>query len=131
MSALTCPEVKELIDLHAAGACDAATDAAMRRHLATCPDCACARREAERLQALLDSHYRTPDALERLHRRLDAEARPRRERARRLPLQRRAAVLAAVVLLTVGLTWLMRPFGERLPSDEAVAILWASPDTRR
>jgi hypothetical protein len=130
MSVLTCPEVEELIDLHAAGACDAATDAAVRRHLAACPDCARARREAERLQALLDTHYRAPDALERLRTRLDADDSPRRERARALPLLRRAASLAALVLLTVGLAWLMRPSGARLPSGEAVAVVWASAGAR-
>src|SRR5438874_1204905 len=124
MRVLPCPEVEDLIDLHAAGACDAATDAAVRRHLAACPDCARARREAERLQALLDTHHRAPDALERLHARLDADDSPRHARSRVLPLLRRAASVAAVVLLTVSLAWLMRPSGE------AVAVLWVSPGAR-
>jgi hypothetical protein len=130
MSVLTCPEVEELIDLHAAGACDAATDAAVRRHLAACPDCARARREVERLQGLLDIHYRAPEALERLRTRLDADDSGRRERARVLPLLRRAASLAALVLLSVGLALLMRPSGAGLPSAEAVAVVWASPGAR-
>jgi hypothetical protein len=131
MSVLTCPEMENLIDLHAAGACDAVTGARVRAHLAGCPDCARAHREAQQLQGMLDAHYRTPDALRRLHERLDAEASPRRRPARGLPRAQRIAALAALVLLSVGLAWLMRPAGsDGLPGDDSVALLWASPDAR-
>ncbi len=146
MSVLTCPEVEELIDLHAAGACDAAAAAAVRAHLAACPDCARAHREAERLQGLLDVHYQAPAALRRLHERLDTEAAPRRLGARGFPRAQRIAALAALVLLTLGLTWLMGPAGSgglprgpaNLPERAGTAsvpggdsvVAWASPDAR-
>src|SRR5262245_33955104 len=112
MSALSCPEVEPLIDLHAAGECDAATGAAVRAHLAACPDCARAHEEARQLQALLDVHHRAPAGLRRLEQRLREEDR-RRGRTRLLPLGHRVAAVAALVLLTVGLAWLLRPPGTR------------------
>src|SRR5947209_14984282 len=102
MSALSCPEVESLIDLHAAGECDAATGAAVRAHLAACPGCARAHEEARQLQALLDAHHRAPDALRRLHKRLNEEDRRRRPAPRLLPLWHRVGAVAALVLLTVG-----------------------------
>jgi ferric-dicitrate binding protein FerR (iron transport regulator) len=108
MSPLTCHEVEERIDLCAVGECDAAEQAAVQAHLAHCPACALAYREALQLAGALDLHFQGPERLQRLEDKLEAERRPRR-RPLILPYPRRVAALAALVLLTFGLQFLAWP----------------------
>jgi hypothetical protein len=108
MSPLSCPEVRDHIDLYACGECDPPTRDSVASHLAACADCSRLLDEARRLAALLDLHHRRPDSLRRLQARLDSEARARPRPARVLTL-RRVASLAAMLLLTFGLALLVGP----------------------
>jgi hypothetical protein len=107
MSPLTCQQIEAQIELYAAGACDPRTDGAIREHLALCPACALADREARQLIGLLDVRFQEPERLERLHARLQAES--QRRTRRWSPMWRPVAALAAMLLLTVGLAWSVRP----------------------
>jgi hypothetical protein len=104
MSAMHCDEVRARIDLYAAGECDPPTHAAVAGHLAGCPACAGELDEARRLIGLLDLRAAQPAALARLQARIAAEGRRRRRPARLRALTRRLGSLAALLLLTFGLT---------------------------
>jgi hypothetical protein len=109
MSPLTCPEVEARLDLYAADECDAAEAEAVRRHLAHCPRCATAFAEARQLMGLLDLRWQEPERLRRLEEHITAEEAPRR-RVLRFPTGlRHVASLAAMLLLTVGLTGWLSP----------------------
>lgn len=127
MNTMTCDEVQAALELHAAAECDRPTVAAIERHLAGCRACARAYAGARQLAGLLDLHYRAPGQLQRLRMRLEDEARPRR--ARLLPLVRRAAAVAALLLVTIGLT---RWVGNDISVEEAdrgldVALVAVAP----
>jgi hypothetical protein len=109
MKSLTCQEVEAQIDLHAAGECDEPARTAIDEHLRHCAACARARQEAQQLLGLLDLRFRERDQLGRLHARLEAEQPHRATRVRVLPFLKRTAALAAVLLLTVGLSGLLGP----------------------
>jgi hypothetical protein len=111
---MRCHEVQEQLDLLAARECDRPTEQALQRHLADCPACAASFAESQRLLGLLDLHWNTA-GLERLHERIEAEARRPHRRAMVLPFVRQAAALAAMLLLMLGLTWLL----PRWPSEES------------
>jgi predicted anti-sigma-YlaC factor YlaD len=105
MTPLTCSEVEARLDLHAAGEGDETERAALERHLASCPNCRRARREAEQLLALLDLQFQEPDRLARLQLRLAQEER-KRSAPRVLRFSRPLASLAALLLIAVGLVGL-------------------------
>jgi hypothetical protein len=126
MSVLNCSEVEEQIELYALHECDAATGEAVAGHLARCRSCARAYQEARQLLGLLDLHLRQDKALARLKHRLVAEG--RRGMVLRLgrPGVRSALALAALLLLTLGLSWLAGP-GLRTGGDSdgtLVAQVW-------
>src|SRR5262245_34063878 len=134
MSPLTCSEVEAHIELYAADECDSPTRAAVRRHLAGCPACAQAHEEVRQLLGLLTVRFQEEEGIERLQARLAAEARRSRLRSGVLPFVRRAAAMAAALLLTVGpfsWLWLARSpilVPARLPS---LAVVWADADAHR
>jgi hypothetical protein len=117
MSPLTCPDVEARLDLYAADECDPPESEAIRRHLAHCPRCATACEEARQLVGLLDLRLQEPERLGRLEARLAAEEAPRR-RVLRFPVTaRRAAALAAMLLLNVALAGWLAP-GLRLADGD-------------
>jgi anti-sigma factor RsiW len=121
---MTCPDVESRIDLYAADECGAAEADAIRRHLGECPRCASACEEARQVVSLLDLRLQEPDRLRRLHARLAAEGAPRR-RVLRLPVPlRRAAALAAMLLITLGLVGWLTPGLKTAETDGGlVAVL--------
>jgi hypothetical protein len=114
MIPMTCDQVAEQIDLHAAAECDAPTAGTIDRHLADCPSCTEKYAAARQLLGLLDLRLREPDLRRRLQARVQAEALRRRRRATVLPFVRRFSAVAALVLLTFGLT---NRLGPPLASD--------------
>jgi ferric-dicitrate binding protein FerR (iron transport regulator) len=134
MSPLTCDEVEAQIDLYAAGEGDAAERAAIQMHLTRCPACTRTYREAQQLAGLLDLHFQEPERLRRLHARLDGPER----RVLRLPrvpaAPRRAAALAALILLTVGFQFLAPPArqtgGESFAVSAGPRALPGGPDAK-
>jgi hypothetical protein len=109
---MSCQEAEPLLDLYAIDACAAEQAEALSAHLADCPRCRAGLAQARELVVLLDWNAREPAARQRLHGRIEAEARRSRQRPRRMvvPLWvRQVGSLAALVLLTIGLTgWLDR-----------------------
>jgi hypothetical protein len=110
MNAMTCQEVQDQIDLLAAGACDPPTRAALEGHLQQCPACAAGYAESQRVLGLLDLHFGQA-GVERLQQRIAEEARPRKKRIF-TPFVGRAALVAAVFLVALGLNWWI-PKGDR------------------
>jgi hypothetical protein len=108
MNPLTCQDVEARIELYAAGECDEPERVAIEQHLTGCPACSRAKDEAEGLAGLLDVHFGAVDRLQRLHARLEAEDRPSAVRHFG-PVLRRLTALAALLLLTAGLLWSIRP----------------------
>jgi hypothetical protein len=98
MSPLTCQEAEAQL-----------VRSAVRRHLETCPACTAAHQQTQQLIGLLDLHFQEPERLERLFARLETEPVRRAASPRVLPFLRRAAALAALVLVTVGVTRLLGP----------------------
>jgi hypothetical protein len=127
MNTLNCRQVDEQLDLVAAGVCDGPTRQALERHLVSCATCADRYAESQRLQGLLALHWNAV-ALQRLRQRIEREAVAGRRRLV-LPWVRRAAAVAAVLLVTFGLVLLL-PRGE--PPGEAprltLAVLVASTE---
>jgi hypothetical protein len=105
MSPITCQDVADQIELYAAGACDEPTQSAIQQHLIHCPACARSNDEALQLAGLLDMHFQGQERLQRLLTRLEAEDRRQPATVRFLPLLRRGSALAALLLITVGLSW--------------------------
>ncbi len=101
---MTCQEVEVLLDLVAADACDPLTREAVASHLRQCDACAASYAESQRVQALLDLHL-NKDGVERLQQRIEKEAQPRGKKRVFMPILRRASLVAAVILLAVGLIW--------------------------
>jgi hypothetical protein len=104
MNALTCAEVQEQLDLLAAGACDPPTRDAIECHLGDCPTCAASYAESRCLLGLLDRHW-SESAVERLRRRIEQEARPRRKLRLFTPFVHRSMAAAALLLIAAGLIW--------------------------
>ena len=96
-----CEEVRELLGPALDGELDAAHIAQLERHAAACPGCASERRELERLRSAVRGasyHRLEPQGRAAIRRALDAEARPQQPPTAPLRLQRRAALVASVVL---------------------------------
>ncbi len=125
MNVLTCQQVEEHLDLLAAGECDRPTRRAVEQHLDSCPTCAARYAASQRLQGLLDLHWNEAEQLRRLHERIDEAARQtRRPRLLVGPWMQRAAALAALLLVTFGLTLLMPKSDEpSAGSDLTMAVL--------
>jgi hypothetical protein len=104
MNAKSCQDVEEQLDLLAAGECDQATRLAVERHLGGCPACAARYAESQKLLGLLDLCWDERRSA-RLRERIEQEERRGQRRQSLLPFVRRAAALAALILLTVGLMW--------------------------
>jgi hypothetical protein len=108
MKTLNCAEVEALVDLLAAGECDAAVGKAVRTHLAGCPACAARAARAREVVGLLDLHYRQDAALARLRAKVQREAAA--PRLLRFPgVVQRWAGIAALVLVTFGLGLSLAP----------------------
>jgi hypothetical protein len=116
MTPLNCEAVAERLDLFAAGELDEPARAAVAGHLSGCAACAGAHAEARRAVDLLDLHFQVPDQLQRLRSRLRAEARPRHRAPRLLPFAHRAAALAALLLVTLGLGLWLGPRAVDVPA---------------
>jgi hypothetical protein len=129
MSPMTCPDVESRIDQYAAGECDPAEAATIRQHLGQCPRCTTAADEARQLVMLLELRLQEPDRLRRLESRIRIEDAPRR-RVLRFPVGlRRAAALAAMVLLTLGLAGWLTP-GLRVAGSDAGLVAVLSPEAQ-
>jgi hypothetical protein len=112
MTEPNCAAVEGLLDLYAAGACDAREREAVAAHAAHCRDCAAALAESRRLMGLLDQRADEPARMRRLRRTIEAEAAKHRPRLV-FVFSRRVASLAALLLVMVvgllGVTGLPRP----------------------
>ena len=123
MNAMTCEQAREQIDLLAAGECDPPTRAAVEQHLSGCAACAADYAESHRLLALLDQHW-SEAGIERLRRRIDAEARPVRRLRLFSPLVRRSLAAAAVILIAAGLvTWLPNWDGSKTAEPQLALLV--------
>lgn len=110
MSPPTCHDVESQIELFALGECAELERSAIARHLGTCPACTGAFKEARQLLGLLDLIHQEEDRLRRLRMRIEAEGGRKVRKATVLPFARRAAGLAAMLVLAVGLSgWMERP----------------------
>jgi hypothetical protein len=121
MNPLSCAEVEEEIDLYALLECDPATGEAVAAHLAGCRSCARAYQESRRMLGLLDLHFGQERGLARLKARVAAEDRPLLRI--RPPAVRRMLALAALLLLTLGLTWLAEPGPPGAPPSGGGALV--------
>ena len=131
MNAMTCQEVEEQLDLLAAGACDPPVRVALETHLAQCQTCAAHYAESQRTLGLLDLHFQH-DGLGRLQQRIEEESRPRRRMRIFTPFVRSVALVAAVVLVAVGLIWwLPRDNPDRPDTEPQFALLVQAGKTRQ
>jgi hypothetical protein len=126
MNAMTCDQARDQLDLLAAGACDPPTRAVLERHLEECAACAASYAEAQRLQGLLDLHW-NQGGVERVRGRVEEQARGRRRRVL-LPFLRRAAAVAALVLVALGLGWWSRQWDDGPLADGPPIALLVLPD---
>ena len=130
MNALTCDQVDRLLDLYSTGECAAEENKAVEDHLAACPSCTAALARSDQLMGLLDLHYQMPDRLHRLQERLRREPMVRRHPFNRVGA--RVMALAALFLITLGLSGLLMPGGQDSTSGlNLVANLDWSPDMKR
>jgi len=119
---MTCQEIEELLDLLAAGECDPATREAMESHLRQCDTCAAKFAESQRVQGLLDVQL-NQGGLERLQQRISEHAQPRRQARLVGPFLRRAGLVAALVLIAIGLIWwIPRDPGGKAPPEFALLV---------
>jgi hypothetical protein len=126
MNPLTCPEVEERIELFAADECDEPIRLAIESHLTDCPTCARSLQESQQLIALLNLNERQFDALERLQERLAEEARPRRRPRMVTRIWQPLRALAALLLVTFGLSWwLAANLRPELDTPEPLALVQA------
>jgi hypothetical protein len=109
MSGITCEQAAANIDLLAAEACDGPAGAETTAHVASCPACEAKYRQARELMGLLDLRMREPESLQKLWRNVKPEA--KRRSSRILAFPRRAAALAAMLLLAFGLSRGLAPSG--------------------
>jgi hypothetical protein len=128
MTPLTCEQVEEQLDLLAAGECDRPTRRAVEAHLESCAACSASYAESQRVQGMLDLHYNETEQQERLRRRIDEADRAAR-RPRVLPFVKRAASLAALLLVTFGLALMLPNWKEYRPGSE-LALLVKGDGTR-
>ena len=129
MTPITCADVAERLELYAADECDPPDREAVERHLAGCAACTAQVDETRRLLQLLDLRMQEPERLDRLHERLEAERRPRKRTV--LPFLRRFAPLAALLLVSLGLTlFLERPGGNGPDERLSVAVLYKPEPSR-
>jgi hypothetical protein len=126
MTPLTCAEVEERIDLYALRECDPHDAEAVAAHLAGCRSCARTYQEARLLLGLLDLDARQDEGLARLRGRIAAESwRVARTRSAAV---RRVLALAALLLLTLGLTWWAEPGAPVAPpSEDEILIARLAP----
>jgi hypothetical protein len=104
MNTLTCADVESQIGLYAADECDPPTRSAIAGHLEQCETCSGSLEQTRHLLGLLDLHANFPAQLERLQARLRGEDRPAVVRLRFRAFAHRAAALAALLLITFGLS---------------------------
>jgi hypothetical protein len=121
-----CDDVADLIDLYAAHECDPAQERAVRAHLASCADCRATLDDSRRLMGLLDGHFGRDAALSRLGVRLKAEARPPRILSAPNLFVRRFAAVAALLLVTLGLGYLVSPLASS-PRPAALQLAMVLP----
>ncbi len=107
MTPITCADVRERLELFALDECEPGEGPAVAAHLAGCPDCRAALADVRQVIDLVAMHAQAPARLRRLHAALPSRARPlpaSRPRAWVLPFFRRAAAVAAALLVMLGLT---------------------------
>ena len=75
MTALTCEQMDEILDLYAVDECDPSSQDAVQAHLDDCPRCRHELDRARSLSGLLDLHFRQDEGLARLEERLRHETR--------------------------------------------------------
>jgi hypothetical protein len=130
MNVLTCGQVDQLLDLYSTGDCAPEENKEVEDHLAACPSCAAALARSNQLLGLLDLHYQMPDRLSRLQERLRREPLVRRHPYK--AIGRRVLALAALFLVTLGLSGLLMPGGEDAAGGvNLVASLDWSADMKR
>ncbi len=110
MNAITCQDVQEQLDLLAAGECDPPMRDALERHLQQCQACAAIYAESQRVLGLLDVHL-GQGGLQRLQHRIAEQAQPRRQRRSLTPFIGGVGLVAALILIAVGLIWWLRQEG--------------------
>jgi Putative zinc-finger len=120
MNSLTCAQADLLLELSLSGACKPDENRSLEDHLDACPACSANLDKARRLLGLLELHYQMPDRLARLKRRLRQEPRARRHPGRMMV--RQFAALAALLLVTLGLSSLLMPWqADMLPGLQVTA----------
>jgi len=120
MNTLTCAQADLLLELSLSGACKPDEKRALEDHLDACPACSANLDKARQLVGLLDLHYQMPDRLARLKRRLRQEPLARRHPGRMMV--RQFAALAALLLVTLGLSGLLMPWqADVLPGLQVMA----------
>ncbi len=129
MNAMTCPQVQEQLDLMAADACDPSTRLALEDHLKNCPQCTGHYQESQRLHALLDLHW-NQSALERLHERIEQQARQSHRRFF-TPFIGRLVAAAAVLLIAIGVIWWYPKKDSGQPGFEPEFALLVRSDEQR
>ena len=113
MSPLSCQQVTEQIELYVAGECAEPERSAIRQHLLQCRACARMERETRELLGLLELRLQESDRLGRMQAVLRMEEKHKQPR-KVLPFARRAAAVAAMLLVAAGLSlW----FRGQSPSD--------------
>jgi hypothetical protein len=129
MNVLTCEQVEEQLDLLAAGECDRPTRRAVEQHLESCAACSASYAESQRLQGMLNLHWNEAEQRERLRRRIvEEEQRTQRPRILVLPRARRAAALAAMLLVTFGLALWMLSGSDGQPAIALTVAMAPMPD---
>jgi hypothetical protein len=128
MNAMTCQDVQEQLDLLAAGECEPPIRDALTRHLQQCQACAARYAQSQRVLGLLDMHFKQ-DGLERLQARIEAEAQPRRKRRFAAPFIGGFGLVAAVLLIAVGLSWWLLRDGtdQKGPGPEFALLVRPGP----
>lgn len=115
MNTLTCSQIDQRLELYLSGILDSEECLAVEDHLATCPVCSASLARARQLAGLLDLHYQMPDRLARLQQRLRQEPVVRRSSGK--GMVRQFASLAALLLVTLGLSGLLMPAHPNVVSE--------------
>jgi hypothetical protein len=132
MNSLSCAEVVEQLELYALHEGAAATSEAVAQHLARCLSCARAYQRARHMLVLLDLTERQPAALARLRVRIAGEARRAEPPKLLRPGPRRGLALAALLLITLGLGWMLGlPMKRDAEPPQGPVVALLLPDARK
>ncbi len=106
MNDMTCQDVQAQLDLLAADECDPVLRPAIDAHLQQCTACTASYAESRRMLAMLSLHWDAAGPL-RLRQRLNQEAQRSRRRQGVLPFVRRAMAVAALLIVSAGLLFVL------------------------